>query len=96
MGRDGRTQISVVIGPDGRSLTMAELPPPQTRRWVIRRKAEVVAAVDGGLLTLEQACRRYDLTLEEFMSWEAALHKHGLAGLRATRAQQYRGAAGRP
>jgi hypothetical protein len=96
MGRDGRNQISVVIGPDGHPLTMAELPPPQTARWVIRRKAEVVAAVDGGLLTLEQACRRYDLTLEEFMSWEAALHKHGLAGLRATRAQQYRDAPGQP
>ena len=96
MGRDGRYRISVVIGPDGRSLTMAELPPRQTTRWVIRRKAEVVAAVDGGLLTLEQACRRYDLTMEEFMSWEAALHKHGLAGLRATRAQQYRGTTGRP
>jgi len=90
MGRDGRNSVTVVIGPDGRSLTMADLPPTQTTRWVIRRKAEVVAAVDGGLLTLGEACRRYNLTLEEFMVWETALHKHGLAGLRATRTQQYR------
>jgi len=90
MGRDGRKSVSVVIGPDGGSLTMADLPPTQTTRWVIRRKAEVVAAVDGGLLTLEEACRRYNLTLEEFMVWETVLHKHGLAGLRATRALQYR------
>jgi hypothetical protein len=89
MGRDGRKIISV-IGPDGHPLTMADLPPARTTRWVIRRKAQVVAAVDGGLLTLDEACSRYSLTLEEFMGWEAALHNHGLAGLRATRAQQYR------
>ena len=94
MGRDGRKLASVVIGPDGRSLTMADLPPTGTARWVIRRKAEVVAAVDGGLLTLDDACRRYNLTLEEFMVWDNALHKYGLAGLRATRAQQYRDSSG--
>ena len=40
--RKGR--VSYVIGPDGSPLTLADLPPPSTRRWVIRRKAEVVAA----------------------------------------------------
>jgi hypothetical protein len=96
MGRDGRKFASVVIGPDGRSLTMADLPPAGTTRWVIRRKAEVVAAVDGGLLTLDEARERYSLSLEEFMVWEAVLHRHGLAGLRATRAQQYRDGAAKP
>jgi hypothetical protein len=57
-----------VIGPDGSPLTIADLPPPNTRRWVIRRKAEVVAAVRGGLLSLEEACNRYTLTVEEFLS----------------------------
>ena len=90
MGRDGRSPISVVIGPAGQPLTMADLPPAGTTRWVIRRKAEIVAAVEGGLLTLDQACDRYNLTVQEFMSWEVALHQHGLAGLRATRARQYR------
>ncbi|MCH8189356.1 MAG: response regulator, partial [Proteobacteria bacterium] len=40
-----------VIGPSGKPLTIEDLPPPDTRCWVIRRKAEVVAAVRGGLLS---------------------------------------------
>lgn len=79
-----------VIGPDGTPLTLRDLPPPSTKRWVIRRKAEVVAAVRGGLLTLEEACERYTLTVEEFLSWQKAIDQFGLPGLRATRVQQYR------
>ncbi|VAV97172.1 (AF072135) II.1 protein [hydrothermal vent metagenome] len=79
-----------VIGPDGTPLTLKDLPPPSTKRWVIRRKAEVVAAVRGGLLTLEEACERYTLTVEEFLSWQKAIEQFGLPGLRATRVQQYR------
>ena len=79
-----------VIGPDGTPLTLKDLPPPSTKRWVIRRKAEVVAAVRGGLLTLEEACDRYKLTVEEFLSWQKAIDEFGLPGLRATRVQQYR------
>jgi hypothetical protein len=45
-----------VIGPDGRALTVADLPPRDTKRWVTRRKAELVAAVRGGLLTLDEVC----------------------------------------
>ncbi|MBT8473733.1 MAG: DUF1153 domain-containing protein [Marinicaulis sp.] len=79
-----------VIGPDGTPLTLKDLPPPSTKRWVIRRKAEVVAAVRGELLTLEEACDRYTLTVEEFLSWQKAIDQFGLPGLRATRVQQYR------
>ncbi|MEM9494671.1 MAG: DUF1153 domain-containing protein [Pseudomonadota bacterium] len=79
-----------VIGPDGTPLTLKDLPPTSTKRWVIRRKAEVVAAVRGGLLTLEEACERYTLTVEEFLSWQKAIDQFGLPGLRATRVQQYR------
>jgi len=79
-----------VIGPDGTPLTLKDLPPAGTKRWVIRRKAEVVAAVRGGLLTLEEACERYTLTVEEFLSWQHAIDQFGLPGLRATRVQQYR------
>ena len=53
-----QSRVSYVIGPDGSVLTLVDLPSPNTRRWVIRRKAEVVAAVRGGLLTLEDACER--------------------------------------
>ena len=79
-----------VIGPDGRVLTVADLPPRDTKRWVIRRKAELVAAVRGGLLSLEEACERYALTIDEFLSWQRTLDRHGLPGLRATRVQDYR------
>lgn len=79
-----------VKGPDGRSLTLADLPKPGITRWVTRRKAEVVAAVKGGLLTEDEACERYDLSEEEFEGWRALYDKHGRKGLRATRIQQYR------
>jgi hypothetical protein len=85
-----RPRVKYVIGPDGSPLTIADLPPEGTKRWVIRRKAEVVAAVRGGLLSLDEACKRYTLTVEEFLSWQQSIDKHGLAGLRATRVQQYR------
>jgi hypothetical protein len=79
-----------VIGPTGAPLTLRDLPPAETGRWVIRRKAEVVAAVRGGLLSLEEACKRYTLTTEEFLSWQFSIDQHGLAGLRTTRIQHYR------
>jgi hypothetical protein len=79
-----------VIGPTGAPLTLSDLPPGDTERWVIRRKAEVVAAVRGGLLSLDEACERYRLTNEEFIGWQKSIDQHGLAGLRTTRIQQYR------
>lgn len=79
-----------VIGPDGKILTLDDLPPPETKRWVARRKAEVVAAVRAQLLTLEDACSRYNLSMEEFTCWEAAIDKYGLGGLRVTRIQDFR------
>ena len=90
MTEPSRPIVKYVIGPDGSPLTIADLPPPSTRRWVIRRKAEVVAAVRGGLLSLEEACKRYTLTTEEFLSWQFSIDQHALAGLRTTRIQHYR------
>jgi hypothetical protein len=69
---------------------LGDLPPPNTRRWVVRRKAAVIAAVRAGKITMEEALRRYQLTEEEFLSWQRAFESHGLPGLRATRIQQYR------
>ena len=85
-----RSTPKYVIGPDGSPLTIADLPVPGTKRWVIRRKAEVIAAVRGGLLSLDEACSRYMLTVDEFLSWQFSIDQHGLAGLRTTRIQQYR------
>lgn len=90
MGRDGRTSSDSVIGPDGRTLTLADLPQRETTRWVTRRKAEVVAAVQGGLLSLDEACERYRLSVEEFLSWQHAIARHGMDGLRATHVQEHR------
>jgi hypothetical protein len=79
-----------VIGPLGERLTLEALPSTSLRRWVPRRKAEVVAAVDGGLLTLDHACERYGITLEEFVSWQRAVERAGLKGLQVTKIQHYR------
>jgi hypothetical protein len=72
-------------------LSLADLPPVNTTRWVTRRKAAVIAAVREGVLTLDDACKRYQLSVEEFNSWQRLVERHGLAGLRATRIQDYRG-----
>jgi hypothetical protein len=85
-----RPRLRYVLGPDGAPLTIADLPPTTTKRWVIRRKAEVVAAVRGGLLSLDDACKRYKLTIDEFLSWQRLIERHGLPGLRATKVQDYR------
>lgn len=70
--------------------SIADLPSPDTKRWVVRRKAAVVNGVRSGLLTLEQACERYDLTVEEFLSWQRLIEEHGVRALRVTRLQEYR------
>ena len=85
-----RLPLKYVIGPDGSPLTIRDLPTSDTIRWVVRRKAQVVAAVRGGLLSLEEVCDRYHLTVEEFLSWQRSFDRDGLAGLRVTRIQQYR------
>jgi len=74
----------------GGPMSLDDLPPPNTKRWVIRRKAEVVAGVRSGLISLEDACRRYSLSMDEFLSWQRLLEDHGVRGLRATRVQDYR------
>lgn len=79
-----------ITGPDGQPMTMADLPPANTRRWVARRKAQVVFAVRAGLISLTEACERYHLTVEEFASWQRMIDRHGLRGLRVTRLSQYR------
>jgi hypothetical protein len=90
MAQTRNERVRQVIGPTGEALTLDDLPPVNTKRWVIRRKAEVVAAVRGGLITLEDACKRYSLSVEEFLSWQRAIDQNGLPGLRVTRVQHYR------
>src|SRR3954466_2671704 len=87
--------VRPVLAPDGSVLTLADLPQPDAQRWVASRKAIVVAAVRGGLLSMNDACARYRLTTEEFLSWQTQVDRNGLQGLRTTRIQEYRGSSRR-
>ncbi len=82
--------LSQICGPTGDQLTIKNLPNPNTTRWVIRRKAEVVAGVRGGLITLKEALLRYNLSLDEFRSWQRLFDNHGMRGLRTTKTNMYR------
>ncbi len=90
MPSDFSNRALSTIGPSGEHLTLKDLPPSDTVRWVIRRKAELVAAIRGGLLSLDDACERYQLSEEELESWANSLARHGLRGLRSTKLQLYR------
>ncbi|MHA1153846.1 MAG: CtrA inhibitor SciP [Alphaproteobacteria bacterium] len=68
----------------------SDLPAPDTKRWNMHRKAQVVRAVRAGIISLEDACRQYHLSAEEFGSWQKSIEAHGLPGLRATYGKQYR------
>lgn len=76
--------------PDGSKMTRSDLPPTNTQRWVARRKATVVSAVDHGLIEPEEACAMYRLSVEELELWREAVHRHGAAALRVTALQKYR------
>src|SRR5437588_9130998 len=69
---------------------------PQTRRFLqirllqLRRSATPfngLAVLHG---RLDQVCRIYTLSLEEFLAWERDMDRYGVPGLRATRYQIYR------
>lgn len=78
------------IGRNQNQSMLNELPSPDTKRWVVRRKAAVVAAVKNGAITLDEVCRRYNLSAEEFLTWQEMIEKHGVRGLRVTRLQDFR------
>ncbi len=81
--------VSVML-PDGTRITRSDLPPANTQRWVARRKAVVVAAVDHGLIQPEEACEMYQLSAEELNLWRSVVRRHGAAALRVTAIQKYR------
>jgi len=84
---DGPRQVML---PDGVILSRADLPPPETRRWVASRKAVVVKAVVYGLISQAEALERYSLSEEEFGFWRQAVQNHGDKALRVTTIQKYR------
>src|SRR3546814_8057579 len=78
------SDLKSVAGPLG-PITMADLPSSSTTYWVARRKAEVLAAIDSGLLGIEDACQRYRLSEEELDGWRRKLESAGIPGLRVTK-----------
>ena len=76
--------------PDGGYLSRGDLPPPSSERLIASRKAAVVKAVCFGLISLEEACSLYDLTQDEYSSWQTAVARHGESALHATALKRYR------
>ena len=79
-----------ITGPHGELLTRDSLPPANTSRWVASRKAQVVAAVQSGLMTIDEVMARFRLSLEEFYSWQRAMDRAGISGLRVAWSQEDR------
>lgn len=84
-----RNRPTSVPGPVG-PLTVDDLPSPTGVYWVARRKAELLAAIDGGLIGRDEACTRYRLSEEELESWRRTLDRAGIPGLRITKQQRQR------
>ncbi len=79
-----------VMLPNGRTMTQADLPPPDTARWVASRKLAVVRGVLYGLISQADACKRYQLSEQEFAEWVRAVSLHGEDALKATALKLYR------
>ena len=78
-----------IVRMDGKD-ELSHLPPADTKRWVVSRKAIVVDAVRKGLITLPDVCARYNLSEEEIRSWMKLSERGGSRALRVTRLQDYR------
>jgi hypothetical protein len=59
----------VVILPDGRAMSRADLPEGNNLRWTPQRKRLVAEAVQAGLITCEQAMCDYELSAFELDAW---------------------------
>jgi hypothetical protein len=95
-GNSARNEASVgrYAGPDASSdasrIETADLPlpPPWSKRWSPDAKAAVVAAVRGRILTLDEVCEQYEVSIEEYLTWQHGIDLFGLAGLRPAKAQR--------
>lgn len=84
------TRPKYVLGPTGQ-ITVDTLPTANTARWTARRKAEVIAAIHGGLVTRAWALNTYKhLTDNELRYWETTYRKFGLDGLKVTKVHEHR------
>lgn len=90
MKASASNKISYVVGPKGAPLTRSDLPYHNSMRWTTHRKAVVVLAVEGGLITLQEACHIYNISIDEYLVWRYRLEQFGLLGLRSSKEQHYR------
>jgi len=82
MVRRPSLRLATAPAPAARTAPIPTLPPAGTRRWVAGRKAQVVEAVMSGMLKLDDALRRYELSIEEFSAWKRRFYRSGVDGLR--------------
>ena len=97
--RAGTGRLAKLAGLESEALTREDLPEHADIRWVRRRKARVVAAVRGGILSLHEALERYNLSLEEFIEWEREVSAELAERRRTGRMRELttvRGKSGRP
>ena len=95
-GNSGRDEASVdhYAGPNAGSavshieIAVIPLPPPWSKRWSPDAKAAVVAAVRGRILTLDEVCEQYEVSIEEYLTWQHGIDLFGWAGLRLTGPQR--------
>jgi hypothetical protein len=85
--RDGPRVLGKATSRDEEDLV---LPPPETKRWMSRRKAAILVAVRAGVITREVACQRYLLSEKELAGWEVAFDRAGIPGLLARKLHSYR------
>ena len=90
---DGDTAARTLIDPYGEQFSRDMLPPPEITRWVPRRKARIVCAIQGGMISRQEACELYGISDDELVSWEQLLEQHGPRALRSTQIQNYRRAS---
>jgi hypothetical protein len=76
------------FGAGAEHLSPAQLPHPGRKPSTTKDKLLVVVAVQHGLLTLAEACERYSLNLEEFLSWQRSIDEVWLS--RTTKGGRYR------
>lgn len=81
-----------ITGRMGDCLTEDDLPPAGNKHWNGYQKAQVVAAIEGGLISQYEARCRYALSMEEYLTWKVILQQFGVEGLHATKAQAVRNA----
>ena len=78
------------VMPKDVTMTRADLPDPNTRRWVASRKAAVLRAINTGVIERDEAMQLYNLSDEELDGWDSALRSHGEQGLKTTATQDLR------